>query len=260
MTAPPHRLSTWTGEDVLRARVCVSSSPEFTSSVRRIQIHGPPNSNQAPCVQLCMQRRHKLARTHTHAHALEDAVLTGALLGARFRPSTDGLLQIHLMCSGTGLARAAAEAVTSSAPMRRLAVNLYQLHGPFFSFRATQCHAALRTVAERVQACRRPREQSPWAAREVVKLQGFCRGLRMLIRQKQFPQVLQDALALDAAALAAAAESLRSAQSPTKGQEDSQPLAALGDGTESRPQKTNPSTRAQVHACTRGPRPAPAPT
>jgi hypothetical protein len=115
------------------------------------------------------------------------------------------------------IARAASEAIQQAVGMHRLAQNIYQLHGPFLAFKAGQVHTAFRTIAERTQATRRPREQGPWAAREAVKFQAFCRGIRILVRQGRLPPTLAEALGLDAAGMAAAAEALRQAQSsPSK--------------------------------------------
>ena len=96
--------------------------------------------------------------------------------------------------------------------MLKLAVNLYQLHGPLFAFKQTQLVKALGLVAKAVKAVSRERDVQAWAANETLKTQAFCTGLRSLFRKLQVPTSLKEELCLDDAGLQSDANKVNEAQ------------------------------------------------
>ena len=106
-----------------------------------------------------------------------------------------------------------------SPRMLRLATNLYQLHGPLFSFKQTQLMKAFALVAKALKAVSRDRDVQAWSANETIKAQAFCTALRALFRMQQVPLSLKEELSLDDAGLASDAQKVKDTQG-TDGKED----------------------------------------
>ncbi len=130
-----------------------------------------------------------------------DEVLAGAVLDCKFEICTSSSLNpTELLPFTTTSAHQSHKQVSKSLAdpkLVKLAVNLFQLHGPFFCFRNAQCLRALGQVGVALKLVTRKREMNSWAAPEVLKLNSFCNGLRNLFRTKSVPTVLLDALMID---------------------------------------------------------------